>query len=134
MFESTTCHASFLDFFINLRRYTFIGKQLNIDFKWQKQDSLSSFRPLTGWGACTNFFENFRESSLKRDLSNDTTVSPPPFSLVNTFKRDAWPALRITSERMLYRRGKKCQDRDGRKEGADLVSDKSCSTTGDSPN
>jgi hypothetical protein len=31
-------------------------------------------------------FENFREISLKRDLSNDTTVSPPLFSLVNTFK------------------------------------------------
>jgi hypothetical protein len=31
-------------------------------------------------------FENFRKISLKRDLSNDTTVSPPLFSLVNTFK------------------------------------------------
>jgi hypothetical protein len=28
---------------------------------------------------------NFRENSLKRDLSNDTTVSLPLFSLVNTF-------------------------------------------------
>jgi hypothetical protein len=31
-------------------------------------------------------FENFRENSLKQDLSNDTTVNPPHFSLVNTFK------------------------------------------------
>jgi hypothetical protein len=37
-------------------------------------------------GACTNLCENFREISLKRDLSNDTTVNPPLFSLVNTFK------------------------------------------------
>jgi hypothetical protein len=31
-------------------------------------------------------FENFRENSLKRDLSNGTTANPPLFSLVNTFK------------------------------------------------
>jgi hypothetical protein len=37
-------------------------------------------------GACTNLFENFSQHSLKRDLSNDTTVNPPLFSLVNTFK------------------------------------------------
>ncbi len=36
-------------------------------------------------GACTNLCDNFREISLKRDLSNDTTVNPPLFSLVNTF-------------------------------------------------
>jgi hypothetical protein len=30
-------------------------------------------------------FENFREHSLKQDLSNDTTVNPSLFSLVNTF-------------------------------------------------
>jgi hypothetical protein len=35
-------------------------------------------------------FENFREISLKRDLSNDTTVSPPLFSLVNTFKQGTY--------------------------------------------
>jgi hypothetical protein len=34
-------------------------------------------------GACTNLFENFRQHSLKRGLSNDTTVNPPLFSLVN---------------------------------------------------
>ncbi len=38
-------------------------------------------------GACTDSFENFREISLKRDLSNDITLSPPLFSLVNTFKK-----------------------------------------------
>jgi hypothetical protein len=37
-------------------------------------------------GACTNLWENFRENSLKRDLSNDTTVNTPLFSLVNNFK------------------------------------------------
>jgi hypothetical protein len=31
-------------------------------------------------------YENHSEYSLKGDLSNDTTVSPPLFSLVNTFK------------------------------------------------
>jgi hypothetical protein len=37
-------------------------------------------------GACTDSFENFRENSLKGDLSNDITLNPPFFSLVNTFK------------------------------------------------
>jgi hypothetical protein len=32
----------------------------------------------------TNLFENFHENSLKRDLSNATTVNPPLFSLVIT--------------------------------------------------
>ncbi len=41
--------------------------------------------PLTGW-ALHRFFENFRENSLKGDLSNDITLNPPLFSLVNTFK------------------------------------------------
>jgi hypothetical protein len=30
-------------------------------------------------------FENHSEKSLKPDLSNDTSVNPPLFSLVNTF-------------------------------------------------
>jgi hypothetical protein len=38
-------------------------------------------------GACTDSFENFRENSLKGDLSNDITLNPPLFSLVNTFNR-----------------------------------------------
>jgi hypothetical protein len=37
-------------------------------------------------GACTDSFENFREISLKGDLSNDVTLNPPLFSLVSTFK------------------------------------------------
>ncbi len=37
-------------------------------------------------GACADSFENFREISLKGGLSNDITLSPPLFSLVNTFK------------------------------------------------
>ncbi len=37
-------------------------------------------------GACTEFFENFRENSLKGYLSNDITLNPPLFSLFNTFK------------------------------------------------
>jgi hypothetical protein len=36
-------------------------------------------------GACTDSFENFRENSLKGDLSNDISFYPPLFSLVNTF-------------------------------------------------
>ncbi len=38
-------------------------------------------------GACTDSFENFRNNSLKGGLSNDITLNPPLFSLVNTFKR-----------------------------------------------
>jgi len=37
-------------------------------------------------GACTDSFENFRDNSLKGGLSNDITINPPLFSLVNTFK------------------------------------------------
>jgi hypothetical protein len=40
-------------------------------------------------GACTDSFENFRENSLKGDLSNDITLNPSLFSLVNTFKLPA---------------------------------------------
>jgi hypothetical protein len=37
-------------------------------------------------GACTDSFENFREIIFKGALSNDITLNPPLFSLVNTFK------------------------------------------------
>ncbi len=37
-------------------------------------------------GACMDFYENRSENSLKGNPSNDTTVNPPLFSLVNTFK------------------------------------------------
>ncbi len=43
-----------------------------IAFKWQKQGSRSSFRPLTGWGQ-NKFLENFRENSLKRRIIPLTT-------------------------------------------------------------
>ncbi len=33
-----------------------------------------------------DLFENFSENSLKGDLSNNTTLNPPLFSLVNTIK------------------------------------------------
>ena len=43
-------------------------------------------------GACTDSFENFRENSLKGDLSNDITLNRPLFSLVNTFNlTDSFP-------------------------------------------
>ncbi len=38
--------------------------QTIIDFKWQKQDSLSSFRPLTGWGL-HRFVWKFQREQLK---------------------------------------------------------------------
>jgi hypothetical protein len=36
-------------------------------------------------GACIDLYENHSENSLKGDISNDATVNPPLFSLVNTF-------------------------------------------------
>ncbi len=39
-------------------------------------------------GACTDSFENFRDNSLKGGLSNNITLNPPLFSLVNTFKEN----------------------------------------------
>jgi hypothetical protein len=41
---------------------------------------------LSQYWACTDLFENFSENSLKGDLSNDTALTPPLFSLANTFK------------------------------------------------
>ncbi len=81
--------SSFADFFIKLRHYTVIGKQLFISndrnrVRWVVLGLLQD-------GACTDLFENFRENSLKRNLSNDTTVSPPLFSLVNTRVSDPDP-------------------------------------------
>ena len=38
-------------------------------------------------GACTDSVENFRDNSLKGGLSNDITLNPPLFSLVNTFNK-----------------------------------------------
>ncbi len=48
-------------------------------------------------GACTDLFENFREKSLKQDLSNGTTANPPLFSLVNTFNNDNWKPILVNT-------------------------------------
>jgi hypothetical protein len=84
MFEFTTWRASFPDFFISLRHYTVIRKQLLLS-----NDRNRVRRAVLGLsqdGDSINLFENFRENSFKRELSNDTTANPPLFSLVNTFK------------------------------------------------
>ncbi len=84
MFEFTTWHASFPDFFISLRHYTVIGNQLllSIDRNRVRGAVLS----LSQDGASTHLFENFPKNSLERDLSNDTAANTPLFSLANTFK------------------------------------------------
>jgi hypothetical protein len=91
MFEFTTWHASFPDFFISLRHYTVIGKQflLSNDRNRVRGAVLS----LSQDGANTHLFENFRENSLKRDLSNETTANTPLFSLANTFNLENDPKL-----------------------------------------
>ncbi len=83
MFEFTTWHTSFADFFIQLRCYTAIGKQLL--FANNRNRIRAAVLGLSQDRACTNLIENFRENILKQDLSNGATVSPPHFSLVNTF-------------------------------------------------
>jgi hypothetical protein len=77
------------------RHYAVICKQLlnanDINrVRWVVLDLLQD-------GACTDFFENFSENSLKGYLSNATTFNPPLFSLVDTFKgtiRGNFPLLR----------------------------------------
>ncbi len=63
MFEFTTWHASFTDFFIKLRHYTGIGKQLL--FANNRNRVCSADKGLSEDGACAILFENFRENSLK---------------------------------------------------------------------
>jgi hypothetical protein len=63
--------------------YADIGKQLLLANS--RNRVRGAVLDLSQDGACTNSCENFRENSLKRDLSNDTTVNPPLFSSVNTF-------------------------------------------------
>jgi hypothetical protein len=86
MFEFTTLHASFQDFFISLRHNTVIGKQLlHSNNRNKVRGAVFS---LSQDGASTNLFENFRENSLKeRDLPNDTTANTPLFSSASTFKQ-----------------------------------------------
>jgi hypothetical protein len=66
------------------RHYAVICKQLlnanDINrVRWVVLDLLQD-------GACTDFFENLSENSLKGDLSNATTFNPPLFSLLDIFK------------------------------------------------
>ncbi len=61
MFEFTTWHASFADFFLKLRRYTAIWKQLL--FANDRKRVRGAVFGLSQDGACTNLFENFREHS-----------------------------------------------------------------------
>ncbi len=84
MFEFTTWHASFPDFFISLRHDTVIGNQLLLSN--DRNRDRGAVLSLSQDGASTHFFKNFRENSLKRDLSNDTTANRPLFSVANTFK------------------------------------------------
>ncbi len=84
MFEFTTWRASFLDFLISLRHYTVIGNQLFISN--DRNRVLWVVLGLLQDGACTDFFENLSENTLKGDLSNAPTFNPPLFSLVDTFK------------------------------------------------
>jgi hypothetical protein len=84
MFEFTTWHASFPDFFISLRHYTVIRKQLLLSN--DRNRVRGAVLSLSQDGASTHLFEYFRENSLKRGLSNDTTANTPLFSLSNTFK------------------------------------------------
>ncbi len=83
-FELSTWLASFPDFFIHLRLYSAIGKQLLFSnnrnrVRWAVLD-------LSQGEHKTDLFENFSVKGLKRDLSNNITVNPPLFALVNTFK------------------------------------------------
>ncbi len=84
MFEFTTWHASFPDFFISLRHYTVIGKQLLLSN--DRNRVRCAVLGLSQDGACTDLFENLSVNSIKGDLSNATTFKLPLFSLDNTFK------------------------------------------------
>jgi hypothetical protein len=83
MFEFTTWHASFADFFIQLRRYAAIWKQLL--FANDRNRVHGAVLGLLQDGDCTDLFENLSVNSLKGDLSNATIFKPPLLSLVNTF-------------------------------------------------
>ncbi len=68
-------------FFVLLRRYTAIWKQLLF-----ASDKSGAVLGLSQDGACTDLFENLSVNSLKGDLSNVTSFKPPLFSMVNIFK------------------------------------------------
>ncbi len=50
-------------------------------------------------GAWIDLFENHSENSIKPDLSNETTVNPSLFSLVNTFKMQLLKSKVLLSSR-----------------------------------
>ncbi len=98
LFECTTWLVSFLDFFIFLRHYSVIGKQLLFAnnrnrIRW----AVLGLSKDEGW---IDLFENLSVNSLKGDLSNAITFNPPLFSLVNTFN----PLLFIRGLSCLFRR------------------------------
>jgi hypothetical protein len=84
MFEFTMWNASFADFFIQLRHYTVIWKQLLSAN--DRNRVCGAVLGLSQDGDCTYLFENLSVNSFKGDLSNVTTFNPPLFSLANTFK------------------------------------------------
>ncbi len=108
-------HASFLDFF-QCKFPGFFPKpptlyrcwKTILDFQRQKQVSLSSFRPLTGWETCLKISAWI----ASRETLNATTFNPPLFSLFNTFKlaiadphhvrTDPYPASHIDAYRYRY--------------------------------
>ncbi len=69
---------------VAVRRHSVIGNQLL--FANNRNRVRWVVLCLSQDGACTDSFENFRDNSLKGGLSNDVTLNPRLFSLVNTFK------------------------------------------------
>ncbi len=82
MFEFTMLHASFPNFFIILRCYSVIWKQLSISNDRNRVRCEVSGHSQDG--ASTDMFKNPSVNSLKGDLSNATTFNLSLFSLVNT--------------------------------------------------
>ncbi len=86
------------NFFIFLRHYSVIGKQLL--FANNRNRIRWAVLGLSQDEDWIDLFENFSMNSLKGDLSNAITFNPPLFSLVSSFKaawvRDnlSWDAIR----------------------------------------
>ncbi len=107
MFEFTTWHASFPDFFISLRHYTVTGKQLLLSN--DKNRVRGAVLGLSQDGASTNLFENFRENSLKRDLSNDTTANTPLSHWPIVPLKKIWPELPVCNSAVQFGKNIKAQ-------------------------
>jgi hypothetical protein len=70
--------------------YTLLG--INYSMQIIETGFVEQFYASHRMGPAPICFENFREHSLKRDLSNDATANPSLFSLVNTFNIFSyWP-------------------------------------------